>query len=54
MRIFRSIGEIKECYFPDAYKKEQWDNMTPKEKGRYLALEIINKVKAGLKNEKNN
>ena len=47
MKIFRSIEEIKKCYFPDAYKKEQWENMTLEEKGRQMAIEVFEQFKTG-------
>ena len=48
MKVFRSITEVKQHYFPDAYKKEQWEKMTPEEKGRQLGIETINKIKRGI------
>lgn len=47
MKTFRSMEEIKKCYFPSAYKKEQWEKMTPEEKGRQMAIEVIEQFKTG-------
>ena len=47
-RTFKNIEDVKKRYFPRAYKKEQWDNMTPAEKGIFLAQETITSVKEGL------
>ncbi|MCK4666921.1 hypothetical protein KAU33_09240 [Candidatus Dependentiae bacterium] len=49
MRTFRSMNEIKKYYFPDAYKKEQWEKMSPKEKGIQMAKEVIEGFKRGEK-----
>lgn len=47
MRVFRSIEEIKKHYFPIAYKKEQWEKMSPEEKGRQMAKETVEQFKVG-------
>ena len=47
MRTFRSVDDIKKCYFPEAYKKEQWEKMSPEEKGRQMAKEVIEQFKVG-------
>ena len=45
MTAFRSIEEVEKQYFPDHFKKKQWDKMTPEEKGRAMAIETIEKIK---------
>ncbi|MCK5015173.1 MAG: hypothetical protein KAS66_15290 [Candidatus Omnitrophica bacterium] len=45
MTAFRSIEEVEKQYFPDHFKKNQWDKMTPEEKGRAMAAETINRVR---------
>ena len=45
MKTFRSLKEIKQHYFPGTYEKEQWDKMTPAEKGKHLAEETIKEVR---------
>ena len=49
MRTFRSLDEIKKHYFPNTYKKEQWEKMSPKEKGIQMAKEVIEHFKRGEK-----
>jgi len=48
VQSFRSIEDVKKHYFPDSYKREVWKNMTPAEKGRFLAQETIESVKKDL------
>ena len=47
-RTFKSIEDVKKRYFPGDYKKEQWDSMTPAEKGVFLAQETITSVRKDL------
>lgn len=44
MTVFRSIEDVEKHYFPEQFKKNQWDKMTPEEKGRALATETIEKI----------
>lgn len=42
---FKNIDAVKKHYFPKAYVKEQWDNMTPEQKGKHMAEETIESIK---------
>ena len=41
MTAFRSIEEVEKQYFPDSFKKKQWDEMTLEQKGKAMAEETI-------------
>lgn len=41
MTVFRSIEEVEKQYFPDHFKKKQWDEMTLEQKGKAMAEETI-------------
>lgn len=45
MTTFRSIEEVEKHYFPDSFRKKQWEMMTPEQKGNVMAKETIKQVK---------
>ena len=47
-RTFRSLDEIKKFYTPKAHEKERLKKMSPKEFGKHLAQEILDKIKKAL------
>lgn len=48
---FRTVEEFRSHYFPDAVKKEEMERImkTPGEFGKYLANQLLDIVKKGLK-----
>ena len=44
MTVFRSIEEVEKYYFPDQFKKNQWEKMIPEQKGKAMAAEIIKEI----------
>lgn len=48
METFVNIDLVKKEYFPNTYKKEQYNKMTPEQKGKSLAEETIKKLKINI------
>lgn len=51
-KVFRSFAEIKAYYCPEQVRKEWWESLSAKEKGKELARQTAERLKARI-NETN-